>query len=108
MASYPDIPAMVGTKESNVDPLLISRSRSNRIKARRVGLRSKKQFNLLHRNVTDAQRLTLEAFYSDNRSEEFDYTYKGVTYTCIYGDPSPSYDPQEDNLQHCAVVLLEV
>lgn len=94
--------------EEWTDAVLISRSRSGSVKARRVATTKKRTFKIAHEFLTATDKATLESFYDANRSATFTFTILGASYTCIFGDSAIQWEALSFNLWTATVLLLEV
>ena len=109
MANYPTL-VVSELSERAVDDILMSRARSGGPKARRLFTGKKREFKVSHKDLTAAQRTTLESFFDTNRALTFNFTHPstGVVYVVIFaGDGGYTYDWQTNNLATGSIVLAE-
>jgi hypothetical protein len=90
MADYPSIPFILDSKEKRKDPVLLSIARSGAPKARLLYDRPRREFTLVHRGLTDAQKQELDAWLEANRTTTWQITWPckvgGVVYTVMPKD----------------------
>jgi hypothetical protein len=72
------------------DPIRISTPRAGGVKARRLQESKTYVFEVVHENLTDAEKDSLETFYDANRNgPAFDFAWNdapGVKYSVIFAD----------------------
>ena len=109
MAAYPTLPWLVdGTatdRDGGLDPV---RASNGTLKIRRLYSADKAGWTIAHW-LTDAQKATLEAFYTTNRTLNVTLTppYEGASYTVRFA-ATPVYEPKYANRWVAKVRLLEV
>jgi hypothetical protein len=92
MAAYPTLPISLGSKASPEAGIKIDRASNGAARGRRLFTDDKRSFDVLHAFLTTAQQTTLMNFYTANKDAEVDFTFVGVTYTCIFSDaPQPEH-----------------
>lgn len=92
MADYPTLPQYTGSSEKNVDPLIISRSRSGAVKARMLQGSVKREFKVMHVRLTAAEKSTLDTFlFVTKRGIPFTFAWNhepGTVYTVVLAAPN--------------------
>lgn len=96
-----------GTQHTWRDPMLLSISRANTTRARRLGTVKKNVWQISHVNLTATEKGTLETFYDANRAITFTFTVLGVNYTAIFGDDI-QWEGLTFNLWNARVTIVEV
>jgi hypothetical protein len=92
MAAYPTLPISLGSKASPEAGIKIDRASNGAARGRRLYTADKRSFDILHAYLLPAQQTTLMDFYTANKDAEVDFTFTGVTYTCIFADaPQPEH-----------------
>lgn len=110
MANYPSLKIEAPMDESWVDDTMVSRAISGAPKARRLFETKKRQFKLLHKDISAADVLTLETFYDTNRNLVlvFQHPITLINYDVIFGDTSGIRVTISSSLLHDVhVTLLE-
>lgn len=91
MPAYPSYPQMVGSVETQVDDTLISRARGGGVKIRKLFAARKDSFKIVHKNMTNTDKNTYQAFYDANRTNVFTLTWPGVggayTFSVYFAGP---------------------
>lgn len=91
MASYPSSFIQdQSSREEWRDPMIVRYSRAGTVKARRLQEAKTRVFIVEHKNLTTAQRDTLETFYDTNRAITLSFAWNfdpGTVYTVIFADP---------------------
>lgn len=111
MADFPStlLYSVSGTKEDWRDPVILSVSRANTLRGRRLTTGKKRTFTLSFIGLTYTQKTTLQTHYDAERSNPFSFLWAdGVTYTVIYIDEMLSFSPLRGNNWSVTVKLGEV
>lgn len=108
MATYPTLPTAFGSDPVPVRMLTVDRAEDGTARARVFGS-DKAQITVQHPWISAAQKSTLDAFYSANRSLSFDYIdpTSGGAYVCIFGG-APRYTRKEGDYWDASVPMEQV
>lgn len=109
MASYNNLglPICVGSRVNIKDGIEIDRASNGAARGRSIYTSDKREFTLKHGGIDAEDRAALDAFYSANKTAEFDLTFDGVTYSCQFASaPKPEYIGA--NLADVTVDLVEI
>lgn len=93
MAAYPaDLPVCIGTTVKVESGIEIDRATNGAARGRSLYTSDKRTFTLVHSALDAAQRATLAAFYASNKTVEFDFSFDGTTYACLFAAaPQPEW-----------------
>ena len=108
--SYPTLDTSYGSAEKVLAGRQIDRATNGAPKARVLFSAQKKVFNLVHPEITIAERATFDAFYAANQTNSFSFVWlgDGATYTCIFGEDEPQYIKVPVNRWTITVQLVQV
>lgn len=107
MASYPDLPALMGSNADTKDGLQIDRAVNGTARGRSLWA-AQKNTTLNIKHVLDAtDKATLDAFYTANRALEITYTSLLATGNYLFVGP-PVYKIVSPTHVEASVTLAEV
>ena len=112
MAAFPSVAPDYGSTESWRDPLLIDVSKSGALRGRRLQPTKKLTFNLQYKNLSDANRNTIQSHYDTHRtgvSATFSFTWadSASSYTVAYAS-EPTWTKSAYGRWDGNVTLMEV
>lgn len=109
MAAYPTLPTTYGSDPEAVTKLAIDRAEDGTGRARALHSTDKRRWQVKHPLLTSAQKTTLDAHYSANRLNAFDYACPaaGATFSVLYAQ-APRYEIQPGGWYTATVDLEQV
>jgi|TARA_R110000744_G_scaffold86929_4_gene169879 hypothetical protein len=109
MALYPtNLPQLIGTSFSGDDGIQVSRSLSGRPRIRNYYSQTWREGKIIH-ELSDAQLLELNNFYTQNKAVTFTFTFQAdnVTYNCNFAS-SPVSVPIVGGFYDVEVSIIQV
>lgn len=108
--SYPAIAQSYDSKENRLTGRQLDRASNGTLHVRSFFTSQKKTFNIIHQLVTDDDKATIEAFYAANALNSFTFVWlaDGASYTCMFSEEDPVYEPAALGLWNITTSLVQV
>lgn len=109
MAAYPNIAQDLDSTETVLDDVQVDRATNGAPRVRALYTALKREFSVVHRWATGAEKASVEAFYAANRLVSFTFVWKGdgATYTCCFAG-APNYKPLRGGTWEIVVRMVQL
>ena len=108
--AYPTLEQNLDSREQSLDGRQIDRASNGAVKARVLFGELKRQFTVVHENLSNTDKGSVESFYTTNRLLSFDFVWAadGISRVCIFNETPPVYVPLAGGCWNVTVQLVQV
>ena len=108
--AYPVLPTSYNHKQQLDIGRELERATNGALRGRQLFTAVKSVFSITHPMLDATDLATFKAHYASNLALSFTYVnvVDGVSYTCVYGTPEPSYSPEPGGRVTVSATLMEI